>query len=42
MGTILTWGLINWDYGQQRPTARPEEWFGRATESAGADKLGHL
>lgn len=42
MGTILTWGLINWDYGQQRPTARSEEWFGRATDSGGADKLGHL
>lgn len=42
MGTILTWGLINWDYGQQRPTARSEEWFGRATKSGGADKLGHL
>lgn len=42
MGTIVTWGLINWDYGQRRPAARSEEWFGRATKSGGADKLGHL
>ncbi len=42
MGTIVTWGLINWDYGQQRPAARSEEWFGRGTKSGGADKLGHL
>lgn len=42
MGTILTWGLINWDYGQQRPNAKSEEWFGRATKSGGADKFGHL
>lgn len=42
MGTIVTWGLINWDYGQARPAARSEEWFGHATKSGGADKLGHL
>jgi len=42
MGTIVTWGLINWDYGQQRPAARSEEWFGHATKSGGADKFGHL
>ncbi len=42
MGTIVTWGLINWDYGQQPPAARSEKWFGRTTKSGGADKLGHL
>jgi Predicted periplasmic lipoprotein (DUF2279) len=42
MGTIVTWGVINWDYGQRTPNARSEGWFGRETKSGGADKLGHL
>ncbi len=41
-GTILTWGVINWDYFQESPRSTNEEWFGRDTDEGGADKLGHL
>lgn len=41
-GTILTWGVLNWDYFQQSPTSTSEKWFGQATDEGGVDKLGHL
>jgi len=39
---ITAWGVANWDYGESKPHSDDEEWFGRETESGGADKLGHL
>ncbi len=39
---ITAWGVLNWDYGKRRPHRDDEEWFGRETDSGGADKLGHL
>ncbi len=39
---ITTWGVVNWGYGQNSPSSDEEEWFGRETESGGADKLGHF
>lgn len=41
-GTILTWGVINWDYFQESPQSTKEDWFGQGTDEGGADKLGHL
>ena len=41
-GTIITWGVINWDYFQNSPRAENEDWFGHETDEGGADKLGHL
>jgi hypothetical protein len=41
-GIVLGWGVVNWDYFQQSPKAKPEGWFGNNTDSGGADKLGHL
>lgn len=38
---ITLWGVVNWDYFQDSPTAGSEGWFGRDTKSGGADKLGH-
>ncbi len=42
MGVITAWGFANWDYGKSRPSSDQEEWFGRDTDSGGADKLGHF
>lgn len=42
MAVITTWGVANWDYGKSKPYSDNEEWFGRETESGGADKLGHF
>ena len=39
---ITAWGVANWEYGQDSPHSSEEEWFGRHTESGGADKLGHF
>jgi len=39
---ITTWGVVNWEYGESSLSRDDEEWFGRETESGGADKLGHL
>jgi len=39
---ITAWGAANWGYGKNSPHSSEEEWFGRHTESGGADKLGHL
>jgi len=41
-GTILTWGVLNWDYFQQSPQSANEGWFDQETDEGGADKLGHL
>ncbi len=39
---ITGWGIVKWDYFQNGPTARTEEWFGRDTKEGGADKVGHF
>jgi len=39
---ITGWGVANWEYGKSSPHSDEEEWFGRHTQSGGADKLGHL
>lgn len=41
-GSIITWGVINWDYFQESPQSSNEGWFARETDEGGADKLGHL
>lgn len=41
-GTIITWGVINWDYFQASPRSSNENWLGQETDEGGADKLGHL
>jgi len=41
-GTILTWGVLRWDYFQQAPQSANEGWFDQGTDEGGADKLGHL
>jgi len=40
--TIITWGVLNWDYGEKSMHSSSEGWFGKNTKSAGADKLGHF
>ena len=39
---VLTYGIIKWDYFQNRLETHNENWFSRNTDSGGADKLGHL
>jgi len=39
---ITAWGVVNWEYGESSLSRDDEEWFGRETESGGADKLGHF
>ena len=39
---ILGWGYSQWDYGDQGWTVGHEGWFGKETNSGGADKLGHF
>lgn len=41
-GTIIGWGVVNWDYFQSSPKSTREDWFGRSTDEGGADKIGHL
>jgi len=41
-GTVITWGIINWDYFQESPKSTNEDWFGHGTDEGGADKVGHL
>jgi hypothetical protein len=41
-GTIIVWGVGNWDYFQETPQAKNEEWFSHGTEEGGADKFGHV
>ena len=40
--TILTWGVLNWDYGKRGMHTSTEGWFGRDTKYLGIDKLGHF
>jgi hypothetical protein len=40
--TIVTWGIINWDYGKRKMHTSNEGWFGKDTKHGGADKLGHF
>lgn len=42
VGTIVGWGLLQWEYGEQPFNANDEGWFQRDTDEGGADKLGHL
>lgn len=39
---ITAWGILNWDYGKNKPHAGNEGWFNHDTKSGGADKLGHF
>ena len=41
-GTIITWGVINWDYFQKSPRSTSERWLSRRTDDGGVDKFGHL
>ncbi len=40
--TIITWGVLNWDYGKRGMHSSSEGWFGKDTKSGGMDKLGHF
>jgi len=40
--TIVTWGILTWDYGDRSMHAFSEGWFGKDTKHGGADKLGHF
>jgi hypothetical protein len=40
--TIITWGILNWDYGKRAMHTSSEGWFGENTKYGGADKLGHF
>ncbi len=40
-GTIIVGGVINWDYFQESPHVKKEDWFSHGTKEGGADKLGH-
>ena len=42
MGTVMAWGIANWDYFSRAPSTENEKWFGHDTKEGGADKLGHL
>ncbi len=39
---ITAWGVANWDYAKGSPHTDEEKWFGKSTQSGGADKLGHF
>lgn len=40
-GGVVLYGILKWDYFQNNLSTKNEQWFGRNTQSAGADKLGH-
>lgn len=42
MTAITTWGVLNWDYFQNKPQAKNEGWFSSNTKDGGHDKLGHF
>jgi hypothetical protein len=42
IGAVTVWGVWQWDYFSTTPHADSEDWFGKNTDSGGADKLGHL
>ncbi len=39
--SILSYGAVMWEYGENAPHVRPEGWFGEDTKHGGADKTGH-
>ena len=39
---LTTWGIVNWDYGDNSPRSKSEGWFSQNTKEGGADKLGHF
>lgn len=41
VGLVTAWGVWQWDYFSRSPHTESEGWFGRDTESGGADKAGH-
>ena len=41
IGTVATYGLVNWDYGTASFQTVNEGWFGKRTSFGGADKVGH-
>jgi VanZ family protein len=40
--SILTWGILNWDYGKREMHTTSEGWFEKDTKYRGIDKLGHF
>lgn len=42
IGFIGAWGLVNWDYGENRWGTVDEGWFAADTRAGGADKAGHF
>ena len=39
---VLTWGVVEWDYGERSPHTGNEGWFGKDTPEGGVDKFGHM
>ena len=39
---VLTWGVLEWDYGERSPHTGNEGWFGKDTPEGGVDKFGHM
>jgi hypothetical protein len=39
---LAAYGVAFWDYGDRTAHATSEGWFGRGTDSGGADKVGHF
>ena len=39
---VLTWGVLEWDYGDRSPHSGNEGWFGKDTPEGGVDKFGHM
>jgi hypothetical protein len=42
IGSVLGYGTIMWEYGENSPHVRSERWFGADTKHGGADKTGHM
>lgn len=41
VGGVTAYGFATWDWGESAFRSNSEGWFGRHTDSGGADKLGH-
>lgn len=41
VGGVTAYGFATWDWGESEFRSESEGWFGRDTDSGGADKLGH-
>jgi len=39
--SILTWGALTWDYGEESPHFQGDGWFEKNSPEGGADKTGH-